>query len=147
MDNTKVFVYGSLKPGEFYYPRYCAGKVVEEKPAIALGELYHLPPLGYPAMIRGENQVQGFLLTLANAATLSHLDELEDYEPHRQPEENEYNRYLIEIYDLTEKSLGMAWAYFMTLEKVQHYQGVLISSGCWTGSVGNEWVDLSKKQM
>ncbi|MEW6499280.1 MAG: gamma-glutamylcyclotransferase [Cyanobacteriota bacterium] len=137
LDNTKVFVYGTLKPGEFYYPRYCAGKVVEEKPAIAMGQLYHLPPLGYPAMIPGENQVQGFLLTLANAATLSHLDELEDYEPHRQPEDNEYNRYPIEIYDLMGKSLGMAWAYFMTLEKVQYYQGILISSGCWSGSVVN----------
>ncbi len=135
MDNTKVFVYGTLKPGEFYYPRYCAGKVVEEKPAIAMGQLYHLPSLGYPAMIPGENQVQGCLLTLANAATLYHLDELEDYEPHRQPEQNEYNRYQIEIYDLTGQSLGRAWAYFMTLEKVQHYQGILIASGCWSGSV------------
>ncbi|TAH29142.1 MAG: gamma-glutamylcyclotransferase, partial [Oscillatoriales cyanobacterium] len=31
----KVFVYGTLKPGECNYLRYCEGKVVDALPAIA----------------------------------------------------------------------------------------------------------------
>jgi gamma-glutamylcyclotransferase (GGCT)/AIG2-like uncharacterized protein YtfP len=38
-----VFAYGTLKPGEANYQKYCAGKVVEVKRAIANGKLYDLP--------------------------------------------------------------------------------------------------------
>ena len=38
----KVFVYGTLKPGECNYLRYCEGKVVDACPAIARGELFAL---------------------------------------------------------------------------------------------------------
>ncbi|NET53980.1 MAG: gamma-glutamylcyclotransferase, partial [Merismopedia sp. SIO2A8] len=44
--DTKVFVYGTLKPGEVNYDQYCASKVVEEIRAIAFGELFDLP-IGY----------------------------------------------------------------------------------------------------
>lgn len=134
MNPIKVFVYGTLKPGEINYQRYCEGKVVEEQRAIACGQLYNLP-LGYPAMTLGETQVHGFLLTFADAVILSTLDELEDYDPNRRPDENEYNRQQVEIYDLAGKTLGLAWAYFMTLEQVQQLQGVLIPSGWWSGSL------------
>jgi gamma-glutamylcyclotransferase (GGCT)/AIG2-like uncharacterized protein YtfP len=131
LNSVKVFVYGTLKPGEINYDRYCVGKVVQEKPAIAYGQLYHLS-LGYPGMILGGGQVQGFLLTFADSAIFDSLDELEDYNPNRPQEDNEYNRQKIEVYDLVGQSLGLAWVYFMTLEKVQDFQGVLIPSGCWS---------------
>ena len=133
MNTIKVFVYGTLKPGEINYQRYCALKVVQEKRAIASGQLYDLP-LGYPAMTPGDSQVQGFLLAFADASILGYLDELEDYDPNRQPQDNEYNRQLIEVYDLEGRSLGLAWVYLMTLEQVQSLKGVLIPSGCWSGS-------------
>jgi gamma-glutamylcyclotransferase (GGCT)/AIG2-like uncharacterized protein YtfP len=60
------------------------------------------------------------------------LDQLEDYDPNRRPEDNEYNREQIEVYDQAEQSLGLAWVYFMTLEKVQNFQGIHIPSGCWS---------------
>ncbi|WP_410223264.1 gamma-glutamylcyclotransferase, partial [Limnospira platensis] len=41
-DLIDVFVYGSLKPGEFNYNRFCLGRTIEELPACALGELYSL---------------------------------------------------------------------------------------------------------
>jgi gamma-glutamylcyclotransferase (GGCT)/AIG2-like uncharacterized protein YtfP len=134
LNTIKVFVYGTLKPGEINYQRYCVLQVVEEKRAIAIGQLYDLR-LGYPAMTLGESQVQGFLLTFADASILRYLDELEDYDPNRKPEENEYNRQQIEVYDLQGRSLGLAWAYLMTLEQVQSLKGVLIPSGSWTGSI------------
>jgi gamma-glutamylcyclotransferase (GGCT)/AIG2-like uncharacterized protein YtfP len=138
LNPIQVFVYGTLKPGEINYQRYCKGKVVEEQRAIAWGQLYNLP-LGYPAMTPGESQVHGFLLTFADSVILSALDELEDYNPNRRPEENEYNRQQIEIYDLASQSLGLAWAYFMTSEQVQRFQGVLIPSGWWSGSLVDQW--------
>jgi gamma-glutamylcyclotransferase (GGCT)/AIG2-like uncharacterized protein YtfP len=132
LNPIKVFVYGTLKPGESNYARYCVGKVVEEKRAIAFGQLYHLS-LGYPAITPGESKVQGFLLTFADPYILRYLDELEDYEQNRRPEENEYNRQQIEIYDLEGRSLGLAWVYLMTSEQVQRLNGVLIPSGWWNG--------------
>ena len=134
LDTINVFVYGTLKPGEANYPYYCAGKVVEEKQAIAWGQLYHLS-LGYPGMVSGEGRVYGFLLTFADASILNQLDGLEDYVPDRKPEENEYNREQVEVYDLKGRSLGMAWVYLMSLEKVRHFKGVLIPSGRWSGTV------------
>ncbi len=134
MNSLKVFVYGTLKPGEVNYQRYCAGKVVEEKRAIALGQLFDLP-LGYPAMTPGESPVQGFVLTFTDPTLLSLLDKLEDYEPHRALEENEYYRQQIETYDFEGQTLGLAWAYLMTSEQVQRFQGVPILSGWWSGCV------------
>ncbi|NET56546.1 MAG: gamma-glutamylcyclotransferase [Symploca sp. SIO2E6] len=129
-NTLRVFVYGTLKPGEVNYNLYCAGLVVEEKRAIAYGQLFALP-LGYPAMIPGESPVQGFLLTFADPAMLSALDELEDYDPYRPAAENEYNRQQIEVYDLARETPIFAWAYLMTPEQVQRFQGVPILSGCW----------------
>lgn len=132
-NKLKIFVYGTLKPGEVNYQRYCGGKVIEEKPAIALGKLFSLT-LGYPAMTPGESIVHGFLLTFTDSTILTILDELEDYNPNRIPEENEYYRQEIEIYDLDRKSLGLAWVYLMTFTQVQQLGGILISSGSWRGN-------------
>jgi gamma-glutamylcyclotransferase (GGCT)/AIG2-like uncharacterized protein YtfP len=134
LNPIKVFVYGTLKPGEINYEPYCAGKVVEEQPAIAYGQLYHLS-LGYPGMILGDGQVQGFLLTFSDSTIFDSLDQLEDYDPNRRPEDNEYHREQIEVYDQAGQSLGLAWVYFMTLEKVKNFQGIHIPSGCWSSDV------------
>lgn len=131
---VKVFVYGTLKPGEFNYQRYCAGKVVEEIKAIAFGQLYNLS-CGYPGMTLGEGKVQGYLLTFNDPAILSCLDELEDYKPNRMPEANEYNRQLIEVYDQSAQSLGFVWAYLMSSERVEQLQGIFLASGCWSSGV------------
>ncbi len=72
---VQVFVYGTLKPGERNYQRYCAGKVVEAQRAFTLGRLFALP-MGYPAMTTGADIVHGYLLTFADLAILDALDEL-----------------------------------------------------------------------
>jgi gamma-glutamylcyclotransferase (GGCT)/AIG2-like uncharacterized protein YtfP len=131
LDNLKVFVYGTLKPGEANYQRYCAGRVVEAKRAIAFGQLYDLP-LGYPAMTPGNSPIQGFVLTFADPAILSDLDDLEDYDPNRTPEENEYYRQQIETHSPAGQALGLAWAYLMTFEQVQRLEGVLMPPGWWS---------------
>jgi gamma-glutamylcyclotransferase (GGCT)/AIG2-like uncharacterized protein YtfP len=140
-NKLRIFVYGTLKPGEVNYQRYCAGKVIEEKSAMTFGNLFDLP-LGYPAMTPGESIVHGFLLTFTDSTILSVLDKLEDYNSNRIPEENEYYRQEIEIYDLDRKSLGLAWVYLMNFTQIQQLGGMIISSGCWRGNC-----DLQFKQL
>jgi gamma-glutamylcyclotransferase (GGCT)/AIG2-like uncharacterized protein YtfP len=129
----KVFVYGTLKPGECNYPYYCARSVVEAIQAYTWGNLYHLP-LGYPGMTLGESKTFGFILTFANEEILASLDELEDYEPGRSPQENEYQRQKILVYELTGKPLDEVWGYLMTPEKVKQLEGVFMPSGWWMGN-------------
>lgn len=129
----RVFVYGTLKPGEMYYQQYFAGKVVSATRAIAIGELFDLP-MGYPAMTSGSNLVYGYLLCLVDTDILTELDELEDYIPTRPESDNLYNRQIIEIYDAKQehKSLGLAWVYLMTKHLVHQLGGVIQPDGWWT---------------
>jgi gamma-glutamylcyclotransferase (GGCT)/AIG2-like uncharacterized protein YtfP len=135
----KVFVYGTLKPGEENYPRYCEGKVKNSQRAFTLGKLFDLPQ-GYPAMTQGKNQVYGYLLEFDDGEVLSSLDELEDYHPAKTESENLYQRVKQEMFALengSEKlpqkntSLGLAWVYIMLESRVEKMQGKLIPDGWW----------------
>ncbi|HIK33897.1 MAG TPA: gamma-glutamylcyclotransferase [Oscillatoriales cyanobacterium M59_W2019_021] len=129
-----IFVYGTLKPGYRYYQRSCIGKTICERAAIAYGQLYHLPTLGYPAMIPGSDRVCGYLLGFNDREILAELDDLEGYHPHRAAEQNEYDRTRIEVFDADnpEISLGFAWVYQQTLHRVRQLNGILLTSGCRT---------------
>ncbi|WP_414513008.1 gamma-glutamylcyclotransferase [Nostoc sp. PCC 9305] len=129
---VRVFVYGTLKPGEANYKRYCAGKVVDFKRAFVQGKLFALP-MGYPAMTPGDSQVYGYLLSFSHPKILNELDVLEDYQPNRQTPENLYNRQIIEVYEPQSLSLGWAWIYLMTLEQVDRLGGFLQPGGWWSG--------------
>lgn len=132
-DRVRIFVYGTLKPGEVNYKRYCATRVVDSKTAVAPGKLYALP-MGYPAMTTENSQVQGYLLSFADLGILSQLDELEDYQPHRHKSANLYNRQQIEIYDMMPgQSLGLAWVYLMSPAKVSQLKGIPQADGWWSG--------------
>jgi gamma-glutamylcyclotransferase (GGCT)/AIG2-like uncharacterized protein YtfP len=131
--SLSVFVYGTLKPQEVNYAAYCQEKVISAVKAYTWGEIYHLRRLGYPGMTQGKNKVQGYLLRFKDPTVLQRLDGLESYQEKRNLSENEYNRYLIEVYDpLTDKNLGQAWAYFMEMAQIQSYQGEWLPSGEWT---------------
>ncbi|MBD2460870.1 gamma-glutamylcyclotransferase [Oscillatoria sp. FACHB-1407] len=125
-----VFVYGTLKPGGFYYKEYCEGRVIKSYEAIALGQLYDLP-LGYPAMAAGNDPVWGYVLVFEDPDVLKDLDELEGYEPQRSPDENEYERVWVEVFDHHQQSLGFVWTYIMTAEKALALGGVLLPEGIW----------------
>ncbi|WP_392532919.1 gamma-glutamylcyclotransferase [Nostoc sp. C117] len=132
-DLVRVFVYGTLKPGEVNYKRFCADKVVDVKRAFVQGKLFALP-MGNPAMTLGYTQVHGYLLSFPNPTILNHLDALEDYQPARPMSENLYNRKTIEVYEGQSLSLGWAWVYLMSLERVEELGGFLQPDGCWSGS-------------
>ncbi|MGG6297998.1 gamma-glutamylcyclotransferase family protein [Leptolyngbya sp. AN02str] len=132
-EELRVFVYGTLKPGEYYHAHYCEGRIVACEPAIAPGKLYDLP-VGYPAMTAEAGTVWGYVLTLQNASVLARLDELEDYQSDRPAEQNEYNRQRIAIQRPDGVSLGQVWGYIMSVDRVQHFGGVVVSSGNWSGT-------------
>ncbi|MEA5533026.1 gamma-glutamylcyclotransferase family protein [Crocosphaera sp. XPORK-15E] len=127
----KVFVYGTLKPGERNYSIYCKGQVIKTCRAYTYGYLYQLN-LGYPAMTVGDNKVKGYLLTFAEETALENLDELEDYHPQRSPQDNQYLRQKLAIYNVTGEPLGEAWSYLMTPDNIQKFRGTFLKSGWWT---------------
>jgi gamma-glutamylcyclotransferase (GGCT)/AIG2-like uncharacterized protein YtfP len=127
---VRVFVYGTLKPGKVNYARYCGDRVLRSVPAQIRGQLFELS-LGYPSTISGETWVKGCLLDFANESALEALDRLEDYQPQRPESQNEYQRREVEAFDGEGRSLGFAWAYFMTPQKVQQYNGRWLASGEW----------------
>lgn len=126
----KIFVYGTLKPGENNYECYCKDRVLKVEAATVLGQLYDLP-FGYPAMTIGDSLVYGFLLSFADATILADLDELEDYSPNRSNEQNEYIRVTVEAFDLKQQSLGLVWTYLMEPERIDQFGGTLLPHGKW----------------
>jgi len=127
----QVFVYGTLKPGESNYPRYCQGKVIQAQPASILACLYNLP-LGYPAITPGNQRVEGFLLNFNDDAHLQSLDELEGYSPNQPGDNFSYCRQWVRVDNPQGDFLCQAWAYFMNPQQVKLLGGTLETSGCWS---------------
>ncbi len=130
--NLTIFVYGTLKPGECHFARYCGNKVISSQRAYILGELYHFPALGYPGATAGTRQVHGFVLTFADVAILPKLDELEDFDPARSETKNDYRRELALTYTPDGIASISAWVYLMTLDRVFQWGGILVPDGWWT---------------
>ncbi|MEO0794618.1 MAG: gamma-glutamylcyclotransferase family protein [Verrucomicrobiota bacterium] len=129
-DQPKVFVYGTLKPGGYYWPRFCEGRVVSAIPARVKGQLFALPA-GYPALTHGDGWTHGYLLTLKDAAVLAGFDSLEGYEVGRRSEDNEYDRVEIDVYWEDGGIAGRSWTYMMSIDRINALKGVLISNGEW----------------
>ena len=127
----KVFVYGTLKPGGHYWPRFCEGKVTTAIPAKIHGELYDLH-VGYPGLfIRGDSWVYGYVLTIPRDEDFEQLDVLEGYQPNRAEELNEYTRVQVECFDQVGASLGEVWVYEMTETTFRQSAGTRIEDGDW----------------
>jgi gamma-glutamylcyclotransferase (GGCT)/AIG2-like uncharacterized protein YtfP len=126
----RIFVYGTLKPGQSNYVRYCGDRVLHSQEAQVQGKLFDLP-LGYPAMTPGEDWVKGYLLCFQKPTILQELDELEDYSCDRDPIENEYERFWVKVFDMQFSALDSAWAYFMKPEKISDFGGVWLPQGHW----------------
>ena len=129
--DLSIFVYGTLKPGAANFDRYCGSKIITSHRAYIYGELYNFPVLGYPGAIHGARQVHGFVLSFDNRLVLLELDKLEDYDPQRQPAENDYNRELVTTYTLDGNSHRSAWAYFMNPQHIKQFGGILLPDGWW----------------
>jgi gamma-glutamylcyclotransferase (GGCT)/AIG2-like uncharacterized protein YtfP len=127
----KVFVYGTLKPGGYYWSQFCADKVSGAVPAQIKGLIYDLH-VGYPGVQMGGNRwVQGYLLSFKNEVDLLQLDGLEGYQHGRSTKENEYQRRPVNCYSSDGKILTKAWAYEMAKTRIAEMGGTLIASGDW----------------
>jgi len=129
-DQPRVFVYGTLKPGGYYWPRFCEGRVDSMSRARVRGRLFALP-MGYPALVLGDGWAWGYLLTLRDSAVLKGFDTLEDFDPSRPAEENEYQRVKVDVVLENGATDGGVWAYVMDVEKVNALRGVIITNGEW----------------
>ena len=131
---VRVFVYGTLQPGERFHRPYCGDRVQVQGRAIAPGRLYHLPHLNYPAMTQEPGWVHGVILGFVSANALEKLDQLEGYLSDRPPDENEYNRLDTEVFDpqTPERSLGTVLAYYMSQQRVQSHDGIWLPDGVWS---------------
>ncbi len=133
----RVFVYGTLQPGEKYHQPYCGGWVTAAEPAKVTGQLYHLP-LGYPGLATGEDIVSGALLSFDQPAILQRLDQLEDYSPSRPAKQNLYQREQTAITNIHGEDLGEAWIYRMALERIQSLGGIYLPAGQWSGAIASQ---------
>ncbi|WP_346292166.1 gamma-glutamylcyclotransferase family protein [Sphaerothrix gracilis] len=129
----RVFVYGTLKPGEPYHQSYCGGEVVEAIAAMTPGQLYHLP-MGYPAVTTGTGWVTGVLLSFAQPQVLQRLDQLEGFASDRPSEANEYQRVWRPVFTLEQVPLGEAWMYVMAAEKARAVGGQHLPDGVWSAA-------------
>ena len=126
-----VFVYGTLKPGGYYWPQFCEGKVLSQRPAKIRGELYDLH-VGYPGLIlRGHDWVQGYLLELCDDAALHGLDYLEGYVRGRPESQNEYNRLKVPCFNEAGEPLDEFWTYEMSAATAARHRGTRITNGNW----------------
>ena len=126
-----VFVYGTLKPQEAAYEKYCAPFVMFTQPATLQGDLFHLPQ-GYPAMTTGDRWITGTLLTFRDETAIARIDLFEDYDPARPPAANLYQRCTRSVFSTTQQPLGLAWVYLMSPERVTALGGVQVNSGVWS---------------
>ncbi len=137
-----LFVYGTLQPGEAYYPVYCAPYLLRQAPARVIGRLYHLP-VGYPAMTVGESRVQGTLLWLRPESwpgAIAALDEFEGCDPKGDPGTSPYQRQLQPAYTPEGTPLGLAWVYTMAPERVRAGAGIWLPEGTWSRA---QWPTIS----
>jgi len=123
----RVFVYGTLRPGQSHHNRIVSGCKVIVTPAWTYGELYDLG-WGFPAMTAGENEVYGDLLEFDDPGILRRIDRLEGFGG-KDHVNNFYCRREVQIF--IEGQELIAWAYFLSKTQILEHHGKVITSGIW----------------
>ena len=124
---NKVFVYGTLMKDFGNYKRYLEGRISRITPGRTYGLLYHLPE-GYPALLPGNEIIEGEVVEPVDENLLKYLDRLEGYD--KRSSNNLYDRVLRSI--LTEGGEEMnCWVYIYLDERYAKENGILIPNGNW----------------
>ena len=132
-DENRVFVYGTLKPGEDNFGHFCYGKYLSMVDAYTYGDIYDLP-LGFPAMVESKNKAYGVVYEFVDKETTKQIDILEGYNEDLPYENNLYYKKQIRVFNKEGKNLGLAWAYFMNINRVLACGGHLVKDGNWSRS-------------
>lgn len=130
MARYRVFVYGTLKTGGYYWRRLDVGRYARATPARVRGQLWHLP-VGYPAITTGSGWVHGELLSFHAAALMAAIDTLEDFVATRPATANLYQRPRVRVVGVGGGDLGWAWVYRMDAATVAHMGGIRVPVGVW----------------
>lgn len=118
------------------YKRYLEGHISRITPAKTYGLLYHLPE-GYPAMLEGNEIVEGEVVEPVDEKLLKALDWLEDYD--ERSSDNLYKRVPKTVFTDDGKELN-CWTYIYTDEKYARERGIPVPDGNW-----RKFMDRRKK--
>ncbi len=129
----RVFVYGTLKPGQRNWNRLLSGRVHRFQTARIRGRLYTLR-LGFPAAVPADDWIQGYLLGLPDSELLDRIDALEGFRPDRPARHNRYRRAVTPCFSPTGAPLGRAYAYFMDTDTAEALGGRPLLDGIWRPS-------------
>ena len=109
MSTDQIFVYGTLRRGGVLSDRWPAAPL-DVRPAWCRGKLYHGSE--YPAMVEGDDRVGGELWRFGLSELPGVLEMLDRVEGFHQPGEPDlYHRVRVEVWDESDRSQGIAWAY------------------------------------
>lgn len=124
---SRVFVYGTLMKGFWNYKRYLKGRVSRITPGKTYGLLYHLPE-GYPALLAGNEIIEGEVMEPVDEKLLKSLDRLEGYDKRRSN-----NLYVREKRRILTEDGGekVCWIYIYVNEKYAKEKGILVPDGNW----------------
>ena len=133
MSQQKIFVYGSLMEGFWNYDRSLNGHILSNETAFVKGKLYHLAHKGFPALLPGDEWIQGELMLVEDYEELFPiLSEIEGFIAPNHPD-NEYNLTNIKVYDTQKNYLETVPFYDYLVENDPEFtsQAVYIPSGNW----------------
>ncbi|WP_066869112.1 gamma-glutamylcyclotransferase family protein [Clostridium mediterraneense] len=134
-NNDKIkrfFVYGSLREGFFNYDKYLKGNVLTNEIATTKGELYHMKHKGYPALIDGDRDIEGEVITVNNPDEITKaLDEMEGFFGVSNPK-NEYERIEKEV-RLSDGSTELCYVYKYVEEDVNNFDDnyIYLNENSW----------------
>jgi gamma-glutamylcyclotransferase (GGCT)/AIG2-like uncharacterized protein YtfP len=121
--DSKVFVYGTLRQGEYNH-HYLREARPHSLNCWTFGKLYDTG-VGYPAMVEDHKRRVVGELYMVTKEHLCALDELEDYREGRG--DNLYERVVKTVY--TEEGREEAYVYLFPLHKIENE--IEITSGDW----------------
>lgn len=128
----RIFVYGTLMHGFHNHAAYLAAYPMTRDVGTVMGQLFHLPE-GYPALVQGDGQVKGELMTLHGteqefSEVIASLDDLEGYRG-ENGSDNLYVRQIVSV--TTAHGAQDAFCYYYADCERAARAGTLISSGDW----------------
>lgn len=132
IEQKKIFVYGSLRTGFFNYNKYLMGKVIDSKIGKVEGKLYHMPHKGYPALIEGNDEVIGEVMTLKDfESVIVPMDKMENYYGVNNSK-NEYNRIVMEV-ELLDGTTESCYVYYYAMndKEIFDMNSIYIENGNW----------------
>jgi gamma-glutamylcyclotransferase (GGCT)/AIG2-like uncharacterized protein YtfP len=128
----KIFVYGSLRKGSFNYKKVLEGHILDRNMGRTIGNLFHLENKGYPALVQGDTEVIGEIITLKSKKLLKEIDAVENYDS-LDYQTCEYLRKPIKVMNRDTRAVEIVDAYVYNMSNKENHKDLLkiVPSGDW----------------